>query len=134
VPKANSPQLPVNYKLMTTNSKTDTHFRVLRLLEDKPDITQRDIADELGISLGRVNYCLRALADKGMIKIKNFHNSNNKTGYLYLLTPEGISEKMALTEAFLKRKMDEYEALRTEIESLNQELSEPSHSIGKNAK
>lgn len=118
---------------MTTNSKTDTRFRVLRLLEENPDLTQRDIANELGISLGRVNYCLRALADKGMIKVKNFRNSNNKMGYLYLLTPEGISEKMALTEAFLKRKMDEYEALRKEIESLNQELADPQNLKSKNS-
>jgi EPS-associated MarR family transcriptional regulator len=108
---------------MTTNSKNDTRFRVLRLLENKPNLTQRDIADELGISLGGVNYCLRALTDKGMIKIKNFRNSDNKLGYLCLLTPKGVSEKMALTEAFLKRKMDEYGALRVEIESLKQEPS-----------
>ena len=118
---------------MTTNSKADTRFRVLRLLESEPDITQRDIADELGISLGRVNYCLRALADKGMLKIKNFRNSNNKVGYLYLLTPKGISEKMALTEAFMKRKIDEYEALRKEIESLNKELADPQNFESKNS-
>ena len=108
---------------MTANSKTDTRFRLLRLLEDKPNLTQRDIANELGISLGGVNYCLRALADKGMIKIKNFRNSNKKMAYLYVLTPKGIREKMALTDAFLKRKMEEYEALRLEIETLQQEFS-----------
>jgi EPS-associated MarR family transcriptional regulator len=118
---------------MTTNTKADTRFRVLRLLKEKPNITQRDIADELNISLGRVNYCLRALADKGLIKIKNFRNSNNKMGYLYLLTPEGISEKMALTESFLKRKMDEYEALSKEIESLNNELADPQNLKSKNS-
>lgn len=94
---------------------------VLRLLQDKPDLTQREIAEKLGISLGGANYCLRALADKGMIKIKNFRNSKNKRGYLYLITPKGISEKMAMTEDFLKRKMEEYEELRTVIEALKKE-------------
>lgn len=86
-------------------------------------MTQREIADALGISLGGVNYCLRALANKGMVKIQNFRNSKNKAGYLYLLTPEGVAEKIALTEAFLRRKMAEYEALRAEIESLRGEAA-----------
>jgi len=107
---------------MTTNSKEDTRFRVLRLLQETPDITQRQIAEALGISLGGVNYCLRALVDKGMVKIQNFRNSQNKIGYLYLLTPRGISEKMVLTEMFLKRKLSEYEALREEIGSLESDL------------
>lgn len=106
---------------MTDDLKYDTLFLVLRLLQDKPDLTQREIADKLGVSLGGVNYCLRALADKGMIKIQNFRNSKNKRGYLYLITPKGISEKMAMTEDFLKRKMDEYEELRTVIEALKKE-------------
>lgn len=105
----------------TTALHDDTRFRVLRLLEERPDMTQREIADALGISLGGVNYCLRALANKGMVKIQNFRNSKNKVGYLYLLTPEGVGEKVALTEAFLRRKMAEYEALRAEIESLRGE-------------
>ncbi len=99
-----------------------TRFRVLRFLEDKPNFTQREIADELGISLGGVNYCLRALTDKGMVKIQNFRNSSNKMGYLYLLTPKGVNKKMALTEAFLKQNMVEYEALRAEIKSLESDL------------
>ena len=107
---------------MTAHLNNDTRFRVLRLLQDKPDITQREIAEQLGISLGGVNYCLRALADKGLVKIQNFRNSKNKMSYLYLLTPRGISEKMALTESFLKRKMDEYEALKVEIDTLSAEI------------
>ncbi len=95
----------------------------MRLLESNPDLTQREIAGHLGVSLGRVNYCLRALADKGMVKIKNFRNSNNKLGYLYLLTPRGVSQKVALTESFLKRKVREYEALKAEIEELEAEMS-----------
>jgi EPS-associated MarR family transcriptional regulator len=104
------------------NSKEDTRFRVLRLLQDKPDLTQREIAEALGISLGGVNYCLHALASKGLVKIRNFRNSNNKMGYTYLLTPKGISEKTALTARFLKRKMGEYEALKAEIEALELEI------------
>lgn len=113
-----------NCKLMTTNSREDSLFRVLRLLQEKPETTQREIAEALGISLGGVNYCLRALASKGLVKIKNFRNSNNKMGYTYLLTPKGISEKTALTTRFLKRKMEEYEALKAEIEALKLEICE----------
>jgi len=91
---------------------------VLRLLEENPQITQREISAAIGTSLGGVNYCLRALAEKGMVKVQNFRSSNNKLGYLYLLTPAGALEKARLTDAFLKRKMAEYEALREEIESL----------------
>lgn len=101
----------------------DTRFRVLRLLQEHPDLTQREIADRLGISLGGVNYCLRALVDKGLVKIHNFRMSKNKMGYVYLLTPRGISTKVDLAEAFLRRKMDEYEALRAEIESLQREVN-----------
>jgi EPS-associated MarR family transcriptional regulator len=119
---------------MSTNSKEDTKFRVLRLLQETPDITQRQIAEGLGISLGGTNYCLRALASRGLIKIRDFRNSNNKMGCAYLLTPKGIAEKTALTAHFLKRKMGEYEALRAEIERLNQELSDSHHSTRKNTK
>lgn len=107
-----------------TNSKEDTRFRVLRLLQDRPDLTQREIAEAIGISLGGVNYCLRALASKGLVKIRNFKNSNNKVGYAYLLTPKGIAEKTVLTAQFLKRKMEEYEALKAEIEALMEEIKE----------
>jgi EPS-associated MarR family transcriptional regulator len=105
-------------------SQENTRFRVLRLLEDNPDLTQREIAEHLGISLGGVNYCLRALANKGHVKTQNFQNSRNKMGYAYLLTPKGIAEKTALTARFLKRKMQEYEALKAEIEALEAEVNE----------
>ena len=105
----------------------DLHFRVLRLLQDRPDITQRELGEQLGISHGKANYCLRALIDKGLIKLHNFSNSNHRWGYAYLLTPAGIAEKAALTGQFLKRKMAEYEALRAEIEDLRSEMSTAEH-------
>ena len=100
----------------------DTHFRVLALLERNPDISQRDLAKALGISLGGVNYSLRALVDKGMVKAQNFSSSDKKLAYAYILTPKGLAEKTLLTARFLKRKMDEYEALKFEIESLQSSL------------
>lgn len=104
------------------NRKEDTRFRVLRLLEESPELTQREIANQLGISLGGANYCLRALIDKGFVKISNFQGSKNKLGYAYLLTPQGIYEKTKLTSNFLRRKMREYEALKIEIEALKNDL------------
>jgi EPS-associated MarR family transcriptional regulator len=100
----------------------DTRFRVLRLIKENPNASQREIAEALGVSLGGVNYCLRALVCKGLLKIENFRKSGNKIGYLYLLTPEGIAEKTHLTEAFLRRKMAEYEILRREIDSIRSSI------------
>ena len=100
----------------------DTHYRVLALLERSPDISQRELARELGISLGGVNYALRALIEKGMLKAQNFSSSDKKLAYVYILTPKGLAEKSLLTARFLRRKMDEYEALRAEIESLQHAL------------
>ena len=100
----------------------DLHFRILHLLEDNPDISQREIAQKLGISLGGINYCLKALIAIGHIKIHNFNKNPKKIGYMYLLTPKGISEKVRLTSGFLKRKMDEYHSLKKEIESLQSKL------------
>lgn len=97
------------------------HYKILRLLEGHPRMSQRDLSRELGISLGKVNYCLQALIDKGLIKANNFKNSQNKQAYAYLLTPRGISEKTRATIHFLQRKINEYEALRREIKSLRRE-------------
>lgn len=97
-------------------------LRILQQLTIKPDSTQRELAKALGISLGSVNYCLQALAEKGCIKMHNFMNKKNKLVYAYLLTPAGIREKMVLTKHFLERKLAEYEALRTEIEALKVEV------------
>ena len=100
----------------------DTHYRVLALLERSPDISQRELAKELGISLGGVNYSLRALIEKGLLKAQNFSSSDKKLAYAYILTPKGLAEKSLLTARFLRRKMDEYEALKAEIESLQHAL------------
>lgn len=96
----------------------DLNFRVLRFVEEYPDRSQREISRALGLSLGGVNYCLKALIDKGLIKIENFRTSSNKLGYLYVLTPQGIAERAALTNRFLRRKLAEYEALKAEIEAM----------------
>jgi len=109
---------------MVKAASEDVHFRVLRVLENKPDISQRQIAEELGVSLGAVNYCLRALIDKGQIKVRNFRSSDHKLRYAYILTPHGLAEKARLTTSFLKRKLAEYEALKAEIEILKGSLPE----------
>ena len=100
----------------------DTYYRVMRLLEENPDLTQRELAEKLGVSVGGLNYCLKALTEKGLVKMQNFANSKNKFGYVYVLTPRGIAEKARLTSAFLKRKMEEYEALKAEIAELKSEI------------
>ena len=107
---------------MNRSASGDVRFRVLRVLQDRPDLSQRQIADELGVSVGAVNYCLRALIDKGLIKVGNFRSSSNKLRYAYILTPSGLAERALLTGAFLRRKNAEYEALRAEIESLSEDL------------
>jgi EPS-associated MarR family transcriptional regulator len=99
----------------------DTNFRILRILQDNPDLTQREIAEKLGMSVGGLNYCLKALIDKGFVKMGNFQKSKNKFKYVYLLTPKGLAAKVALTRSFLQIKMREYEALRVEIEALKNE-------------
>ena len=103
------------------NLQEDTEFRVLRMREQQPDATQRDLAENAGISVGALNYCLKALIAKGMVKMQNFSDSRNKFGYVYVLTPDGIRHRAALTNAFLKRKLAEYAALQREIESLRQD-------------
>ena len=93
------------------------HFEILRKIKSKPKSSQRELAVELGFSLGKLNYCLRALKDKGLIKIKNFNKNPNKIGYIYILTPKGISTKTQLTLNFMKRKMKEYDELKRELET-----------------
>jgi EPS-associated MarR family transcriptional regulator len=110
---------------LTKNLKSidqDIHFRVLYLLEDNPELTQRELAQKLGISLGGVNYCLKSLIQIGHIKAGNFSKNPNKSVYLYLLTPQGIAEKAKLTAGFLKRKMVEYHALKKEIDTLQSKM------------
>ncbi|WP_386685012.1 MarR family EPS-associated transcriptional regulator [Loktanella sp. R86503] len=108
---------------MTKIVPEDVRFRVLRVLQDSPDLSQRQIASALGVSLGAVNYCLRALIEKGQVKVRNFQSSSSKIRYAYILTPRGVREKSRLTGAFLARKMAEYEVLKAEIESLEAELA-----------
>jgi EPS-associated MarR family transcriptional regulator len=100
----------------------DLQFQVLRRLYETPDVSQRTLAKELGISLGSINFCFQALVDKGWVKMQNFSQSKHKMGYVYLLTPAGIAEKSALTARFLKRKLEEYEVLQQEIEALRLEV------------
>jgi EPS-associated MarR family transcriptional regulator len=108
--------------------KEDLDFRVLRLLQNKPDASQRELADQLGISHGKMNYCLNALIEKGLIKIGNFQNSQHKLKYVYLLTPAGLAEKAHLASRFLKRKAAEYKQLKAEIDALRAEQKdEPGH-------
>jgi len=97
-------------------------YKILKRLESEPEISQRELAKEMGISLGKMNYCLKALVEKGLVKVNNFRNSQNKKGYVYLLTPKGVEEKAIITLAFLKFKMAEYETLKDEIESLKREV------------
>ena len=103
-------------------SENENHYKVMRLLEANPEMSQRDVARALGVSLGKVNYCLQALIRKGWIKAANFKNSHNKAAYMYLLTPRGVEQKGRLTVQFLKTKMHEYETLRMEIEQMRREV------------
>ena len=100
----------------------DIRHRILKAIEENPRISQRELATHLGVSLGKTNFCLQALMEKGWIKVQNFRNNKNKMAYAYLLTPIGIEEKAKLTVRYLKRKMQEYELLKKEIEDLTREL------------
>lgn len=98
-------------------------YKILKLVEANPEISQRELAAELGISLGKVNFCIKALVDVGLIKVDNFRNSKNKLAYMYLLTPKGIEEKAKVTLRFLKNKIQEYEILKRQISVLENELN-----------
>lgn len=100
----------------------EIHYKILNSLQENPQVSQRDLAKELGVSLGKANYCLRALIEKGWVKARNFQESANKKAYVYLLTPKGIEEKARVTMRFLKYKMQEYETLKREISKMHQEL------------
>ena len=104
--------------------KEDTRLHLLKLLDANPNLTQRDLAEELGISLGKVNYCMRALLDQGLVKAKRFRDNPDKRSYVYLLTPKGIEHRARLTVRYLKRKVAEYEALQSEIEELRREAAQ----------
>ena len=102
----------------------DFQYNVIKLIESDPEISQRELSRELGVSLGKVNYCLHALIDKGWVKARNFKNNQNKLAYRYLLTPQGVQQKTVVAANFLKRKLAEYEQLQREIESLRQEVAQ----------
>jgi len=106
----------------TAQRADDLHFRVLKMLQDEPDLSQRELASRLGVSNGKLHYCMKALIEKGLVKLGNFAQSKHHLGYAYLLTPAGIRLKAAMTSDFLKRKMAEYEALRAEIAALKAEV------------
>jgi EPS-associated MarR family transcriptional regulator len=108
----------------------ETRFRLLRLLQDNPELSQRQLAEALGISVGKVNYSLRALLERGLVKVSNFRDSQNKLAYAYYLTPKGAEAKVRATAQFLKRKLKEYEDIRREIEELKREVgTETKHGI-----
>ena len=106
------------YAVQLLNKSMDNnqdHFNVLRKIQQKPESSQRELAEDLGFSLGKLNYCLKALKVKGLVKIKNFKKNPNKLNYIYILTPKGVSKKTKLTLNFMKRKMKEYDELKREI-------------------
>lgn len=106
-----------------SQQQEDTNFRLLRMLQANPDLTQREIALQLGISTSGLNYCLKALIDKGLVKVHNFSQSKNKFGYIYKLTPQGLAAKAQLTNRFLQRKLAEHQALQAEIAALQAEAA-----------
>ncbi len=103
-------------------NQIDNEYSLLKVLKDNPEMTQRQLSKELGLSLGKTNYLMRALVDKGWVKLTNFRRSNNKIGYLYVITPKGITEKTILAQNFLNRKSEEYNRLKEEIKILKNEL------------
>ena len=114
---------------IATTIREETYLKVMRLLQENPDLTQRELAEQLGVSVGSVNYCLKALMEKGLVKMKNFIHSKNKFGYVYVLTPTGIAERAELTSKFLARKVAEYETLKHEIEVLKAEVDNKKENI-----
>jgi EPS-associated MarR family transcriptional regulator len=104
------------------SSYEETHLRILKIVGEKPDISQRQLANQLGVSLGKTNFLIRSFLEKGLIKAGNFSRAESKLEYLYLLTPKGVGEKLRLTRSFLIRKEAEYEALQAEISALKQEI------------
>ena len=104
-----------------------TRYRLLKLLQTNPELSQRQLAEELGVSVGKINFCVRALLDKGLLKVRNFRDNRNKLAYAYYLTPKGAQEKARATVGFLKRKLDEYQGLEREIEELRREVRAANH-------
>jgi len=103
-------------------NQSENEYTLLKILKNNPEMTQRQLSRELGLSLGKTNYLLHALKDKGLMKLRNFKHSDNKVGYLYIITPKGMEEKTILAKNFLERKADEFNRLKKEIEILKKEL------------
>jgi len=101
----------------------NTRYRILKIIQEQPELSQRDLARRMGISLGKTNFCIQALIKVGLIKVRNFRNSKSKVAYLYQLTPSGIEEKAQVTKAFLQRKLEEYEIIQQEIAELQADVS-----------
>ena len=108
---------------MPSEIPDEIRYRLLKRIEEQPDLSQRQLARELGVSVGKVNYCVAALVEKGWVKIHNFRHNERKLGYAYLLTPQGMSEKTRITVHFLRRKIAEYDAIEREIEQLRREVA-----------
>ena len=106
-----------------TQLQDEIAYKLLKLIESEPHLSQREIAQKMGVSLGKTNYCLKALVDKGFIKLQNFYNNKKKSSYIYFLTPKGIVEKTEVTYRFLQRKIKEYENIKVEIASLTVEAA-----------
>ena len=119
-----------NDSSLNTGARDELRLRVLRALESNPELSQRQLAAELGVSLGGVNYALKALVERGFVKARNFRKSGSKVAYLYVLTPKGVAEKVALATKFLGIKLDEYEVLRQEIETLKGEVGSANSGSG----
>ena len=115
--------VPEHIKQVPPKLNEEISYKLFKLIEADSGISQRELAREMGISLGKTNYCLKGLMEKGWLKARNFKNSNNKIAYTYLLTPTGIREKTKITADYLKRKVHEYETLKIEIEKLRKEVS-----------
>ena len=105
--------------------KDEIAYNIFKLIEAEPHLSQREIAQRMGVSLGKTNYCLKALIDKGYIKFQNFYKNKKKSAYIYYLTPQGIEEKSQVTYRFLQRKLDEYKNIKIEIENLKNEVKTP---------
>ena len=115
---------PLNYYLSFVMTNQELEYRALNILEQKPDLTQRQLAEALGVSLGKTHYLVKSLIEVGWVKLDNFQHSDNKWGYAYLLTPTGLVEKTAITARFLARKQQEYSDLRLEIQQLQEEIQQ----------
>lgn len=112
----------MNAQFILSMLTDEYRYKILKLVEENPEISQRELASAIGVSLGKANFCLKALIEVGLLKATNFRNSKNKLAYMYLLTPAGIEEKTKITLRFLKKKMEEFEILRNEIGLLQKEV------------